>query len=472
MVNIPDKEYQQLQARLKELEAGITERKKAEEKLRDAEIMNRTLLEGSPVCTKLIDRDFKLRYMSGAGVKDLKISDIEPYYGQTYPLKFFPESARVPLAKNLKIAMAGTLSSVEVPVHDIKGNVVWYFTTFVPTFDDDGRVKYVIGTSVNITERKKVEAEVEEWKNRYEAAVMTSGHILYDWDSKTNAVTYGGAVEGMLGYSMDEMADGLKHWVELIHPDDRAQFDYDIERLIATKKSANMEYRIRRKDGEYIHIEDAGSFIPDADGNLTCMIGFVKDVTKRKKVEEELRESWKSTRTIFDSMRDGVLIVATKEKKFIRWNKSICQVLGYAPEEIARLDIDAIHPVEDLPYVLEQFEGQTSGELPIAENIPIKRKDGSVFYADVCSSVALIEGRQCEIGVFRDITERKKAEKELEKHREHLEELVEEKTGELGERVKELETFYDASVDRELKMEEMRVKIKELESELKERSTL
>jgi len=124
--------------------------------------MNRSLLEGSPVCNKIIDLDCKLRYMSAAGLRQLKIPDIKPYYGQTYPPDFYPESMRAPLVKGLKLAMAGKISSVEAPVHDMEGNEVWYHTTFVPALDDDGRVKYVIGSSVDITERRRAEEELVE----------------------------------------------------------------------------------------------------------------------------------------------------------------------------------------------------------------------------------------------------------------------------------------------------------------------
>jgi len=136
----------------------ITARQQAERELRDAELRSRTLLEGSPICHKIIDLDSRLLYMSTAGVKQLKISDIRPFYGCTYPPDFYPESMRAPLIEHLERAKAGEISSLESPVLDMDGDEVWFHTTFVPARDDEDRIQYIIATSVNITERKNAES--------------------------------------------------------------------------------------------------------------------------------------------------------------------------------------------------------------------------------------------------------------------------------------------------------------------------
>lgn len=140
----------------------------------------------------------------------------------------------------------------------------------------------------DITERKQTEQAIQEWKNRYETAILASGHLLYDWDSETNQVTYGGDLERILGYIPSEMEGGLKRWMELIHPEDLNDFKNTIERLIETKMPAHLEFRVRKKDGTYIFVEDSGRFITDAEGNVTRMIGFVKDITDRRLAESEL----------------------------------------------------------------------------------------------------------------------------------------------------------------------------------------
>jgi len=137
-------------------------------------------------------------------------------------------------------------------------------------------------------------------------------------------------------------------------------------------------------------------------------------VNERKQTEEELRESEQRFRTIFDNATDGILITDMENRKFYTGNRMICQMLGYSLEEIQNLGVIDIHPSEDLTYVTEQFEKQSRKEITLAKDIPAKRKDGSVFYADVNSSPLTLAGKPCLLGIFRDITERKKMEEERE----------------------------------------------------------
>jgi PAS domain S-box-containing protein len=109
---------------------------------------------------------------------------------------------------------------------------------------------------------------------------------------------------------------------------------------------------------------------------------------------------------------DGILLADAEKKLFLIGNKSICQMLGYSHEELKLIGVMDIHPEEHVPYVLEQFEKQSRGEIALAKDIPMKKKDGRVFYADINSTLTEIAGRKYLLGVFRDITERKRVEEE------------------------------------------------------------
>lgn len=147
----------------------------------------------------------------------------------------------------------------------------------------------------------------------------------------------------------------------------------------------------------------------------------------REKYEaaESLRESEANLRAVFESARDGILAADVRTRRFVVANEAICRMLGYGCNEMLNLGVEDIHPAEDLLRVQEQIEQQNEGKILLATDIPVKRKDGSVFYADINSTTAELGGRPCLIGVFRDITERKRVEESLRRHAGRLRNLHE-----------------------------------------------
>ncbi len=121
-------------------------------------------------------------------------------------------------------------------------------------------------------------------------------------------------------------------------------------------------------------------------------------------------------RIIFEGALDGILVADTARMSFVIGNPAICRMLGYGPEEISCLGVRDIHPEEDLEQVLVNFEKQRCGECQVALDIPVLRKDGSVFYADINASLVELDGTSCLMGIFRDTTSRKEAEERLRLH--------------------------------------------------------
>ncbi|MFA6186753.1 MAG: chemotaxis protein CheB [Phycisphaerae bacterium] len=152
------------------------------------------------------------------------------------------------------------------------------------------------------------------------------------------------------------------------------------------------------------------------DNKISGVVAIFDDITERKLMEKKLSQSKEEEfKTVFDNAVDGIVIVDIESRKFYRGNDSFCRMLGYGPEEIKGLGVMGIHPEKDLPYVIEQFERQVKGESHSNEDVPVKRKDGSVFYADINSATIVIAGTLYLIEFFRDTTKRKEAEDQLRK---------------------------------------------------------
>jgi PAS domain S-box-containing protein len=262
----------------------------------------------------------------------------------------------------------------------------------------------------DITDRKQAEEELKKSKNMFKSVVTTVPvgiGVVVDrkitWANDNFLRLVGRSQEEIINqstrilYASDEGYDfvGNQYYKEL-----------------REKGKAEVETKWKHKDGRIIDIFLTGAAL-DAQNLSRGVIFGALDTTDRKRAEDLLRESEEKFRTIFESSNDGILIADAKNKKFFTGNKAICDMLGYSIEEIRKIDISDIHPKEDLPFIEEQFDKLARKEIASAGNIPMKRKDGSIFFADINANPTIISGKTYLIGSFRDITERKLTEEKL-----------------------------------------------------------
>jgi len=183
-------EIRRLQERIGELESMSSEYQHAEELLRYSERRSRAWLEHSPVCTKIVDLDFNLQYMSAAGIKGLQIDDITLFYGRPYPLEFYPASFREQMTASLeRVKRTGRIVTQEASVIDLDGNEMWFQSTLVPVNDDDGHIDYIMVVSIDTTERRRSEEERVGLERqmlhtqKLESLGVLSGGIAHDFNN-------------------------------------------------------------------------------------------------------------------------------------------------------------------------------------------------------------------------------------------------------------------------------------------------
>ncbi len=284
----------------------------------------------------------------------------------------------------------------------------WFLSTYSRVEGPDGEVLGVQILSEDVTERRRAQASVSEWKNRYEGAVRASGHVLYDWDSETNEVTYGGDVERILGYTEDAMTGGLAHWIELIHPEDRKNFERAINRLVETHEPAHLLYRVRRKDGEYIHVEDDGNFIIDAQSKPIRMLGFVKDVTERRRASERIEESERRYRGMVELSPVGIVTVDLRGE-VTSCNRAFEEMTGYTEKELVGKHFTKLPParLSDVRKYVRMFRAVSVGRTPDPFETTWTRKDGTQREGEVRVALMKREGKLLGVQVIvQDITER------------------------------------------------------------------
>ncbi|MBT6046949.1 MAG: PAS domain-containing protein, partial [Candidatus Scalindua sp.] len=121
----------------------------------------RAWLDKSPACTKIVDLDFNLRYMSDAGVKGLHIDNATQLYGKPYPFDFYPESFRDVMSKNMeKVVETGVVVTQEASVFDTEGDELWFHSTIIPVNNDEDIIDHLMIVSIDTTIRNKAESEL------------------------------------------------------------------------------------------------------------------------------------------------------------------------------------------------------------------------------------------------------------------------------------------------------------------------
>jgi PAS domain S-box-containing protein len=292
--------------------------------------------------------------------------------------------------------------------------------------DREGKPIGILAIHRDITARKRAEATIIEWKNRYEAAIQASRQVFYDWDPHTNKAIQGGCVEQLYGCSAEEVPSDLAGMIELIHPDDREAFRQEIDRVITTETPFHLEYRMRRKDGSYITIEDQGCFFRDSMGNPVRMVGFLVDITERKRAEEALQESERRYRNLFENANDAIISVSL-DGIIMAVNRGLEVATGWLRKELVGQHYDKLATSRTSALERERTRRALAGEkLPSVFEAEMRRKDGSVVPVE--GKARFIRNREGKpIGyqtIFRDITERKRAEETLRESEERYRSVI------------------------------------------------
>ncbi|MHC4264698.1 MAG: PAS domain S-box protein [Planctomycetota bacterium] len=267
----------------------------------------------------------------------------------------------------------------------------------------------------NVTERKLAEQALEESEERHRSLIEHIPTVSWKSDENGNTIFISPNVEQVYGYTFQEICEkGKELWFDRIHPDDKEKVLKAYEMLFAEGEKYDVEYRIQRKDDDWIWLHDKAENIGEQDG-VRYAYGAFLDITKRKKAEEALRNSEEKFRSYIDNAPDGVMVV-NREGRFIEANKAACQITGYPKEELLNLSVPDILAPESQQAGKDHFNkvintGYASDEMLY------KTKDGDLGYWNV-DAVKISEDRF--LGFVKDITERKRAEQQVQMHQTEL----------------------------------------------------
>ncbi|MBI4952539.1 MAG: PAS domain S-box protein [Myxococcales bacterium] len=235
----------------------------------------------------------------------------------------------------------------------------------------------------------------------------------WEWDVTTNAVTWSDELYRIYGFEPRSVTPDYGLVLRQLHPESREPFERAIAAALERDEPFELDYRFCRHGGAEAVLHTIGRVVRGPDGAPARMIGIVADITEAQTAARRLRESEDRWRSIFDHATDAILIIDLETLRFVEANPAACELLGYRRDELLALHQADIHPPADLPAVAAVFARQRRREVTLAPDVPVLRKDGAIVWADINAAPLTVAGRPCMVGIFRDITARKRAEQRL-----------------------------------------------------------
>jgi PAS domain S-box-containing protein len=315
--------------------------------------------------------------------------------------------------------------------------------------DERGEVTGLLCILRDVTGRKKAEQETKRTKYLLEKVLdnMADGVVITD-------------KKGLITFYNEGAAEIFGH-----HPSDilgKPVLDFYVRKKDATKvkqmlleskegRISDFETQFHTPEGNTVFVNMSATLMRDDEGNIVGTLGINRDITQRKTLERELKESEERYRTMVESAHDMVGIIGEDYRlKYV--NKKAEELTAYSRKELKGMDFRDLLAKGSRRSVLDRFRKKRRGErVPVRYEFEIVREDGDKRRVESSSSNLMdASGSINTIAYIKDITERKQYEEALK------------------DKLEELEKWYKLTVDRELKMIELKNEIRALAHELNE----
>ncbi|MEA1958243.1 MAG: PAS domain S-box protein, partial [Chloroflexota bacterium] len=410
----------------------ITERKRAEEALRESEERYRLLAENASDVIWVADMDMKYQYVSPS-VERIRGYKPEELIGLSMGEFLMPSSTelvRVEYEKEMELERRGQIGphktrAFEVEAKRKDGSIIWVEAIVGPMRDENGDLTGILGITRDITERRRAEEALRqsEEKLRLMFESMTDGVVVSDVN--VNIVDINPAVLHTSGYSREDLIG--RNVIEILPSKDRDRaFDNISEISSSSGKFGKNEYRFLRADDTELDIEVSTAVLRDSSGGVMGYIHTVKDITENKRIHEALKRSEERYRLLFDSAIDGKVVIDAETMKVVLVNRTSLTTHGFDSEDdLSAINLfDYIHPDDRDRAMKNMAEDMFEKDLRRLEEFRTITKDGEEKWLLAMGIPIEYEGRMAGLSSFIDVTERKRMEEELRRSEEKYRDLV------------------------------------------------
>jgi len=354
------------------------------------------------------NKDFRFRKLNPTheNLTGLKTEEIA---GKT-PVEVLGEEMGKVIKNKYQKCLAKKETITYEEVLDLPGGKKVWATKLSPVLEN-GEVTYIIGSSRNISERKKLEEEKRELSRRYKLATSAAGIGVWKLDIESNQLIWDQYMHEIYEIESDDDYR-YENWTEHIYNKDREETSQIFNQAVENNKIFEHEFRIETESGRLKYIKAFGKPVLDDQGKAVEVIGVNYDITERKKYEKKFKK-------IFDESLFGLALINPETTKAVEFNNTVCEMLGYTREEFAELKINDYELIEDETLIRKKLKLINEGQ-KLKFETKHRKKDGSEIDVLIKASTINLDGKDLIQIVYVDITEKVEALNKLEEYSKEL----------------------------------------------------
>jgi PAS domain S-box-containing protein len=397
----------------------VTERKQAEEKLRQSKENYRALFDSSVVGALVVDAEtMQVVIGNQAAVKMFGFSSAEEGAGVN-PLDFVPPEDR---EKNLDLIVKEVFEkdsrkAIDLPAVTKDGRKIWVSATGARIMHK-GRLACLFSFT-DITERKRAEEALRQSEEKYRTILEEMEDAYFEVDLGGHLTFVNNSVCRDLGYSREELI-GMSYKDFTVEEDIESVFRVFNEVYRTGAPNKGFPWKTIRKDCVQGFAETSVSPLRNDKGDIIGFRGVGRDITERKQVEEKLRQSEENYKTLFNSSVTGMYVMDAQTFKVVMGNRAAREMVGFgsAEEGIGVNPFDFVVP-EDREKVLEIAINEFLQDSRRTHEIRVMDKNGRRGWQSISIARIIHNGRLSSLVSFTDITERKRMEEALRQSEEN-----------------------------------------------------
>jgi len=391
----------------------VTDRKQAEEAQRDSEGKLRAAIKSSNFVLAQFDSELRYQWIYNPhpdfdpslviGKRDDELDDT---------------NGTKQLVKRKKWVIEKGQGIHEEISFDRSDGTHTYNFTIEPLFNADGSIVGATSAAIDITDRAQAEALLA-----YQAKLLSHVSEAVIGTNERMQITYWNAsAKRIFGWTAEEAIGKVK--TQLLRTQIQGSLQEETFTKLMEMGKFDSEVRYARKNGEFFIAHAITVVINGPKGDFKGLVTTIRDITKRKRVENALRASEERYRAVVENALDAILVTnPAKNGKVLSANPAACRLFGYSNEEFLKLDMEALIDMDDPNAAALLDQRKKYGHATM--QLTYKRKNGERFLGEL--STVFYQGKNGHrhaVAIIRDVTERKRTEEEVRKSQQLLQAII------------------------------------------------